>query len=166
MKVLSNIALAITFLCSSALASLPSFADEDPVLLAVTVTEFTNTHAVDGDAMWFIYEADIKTVVAGDFTETEVKFALLDVPGILRNTADQFVTLLNIEGSPLGDGLKTRYMAIEIKAIEEFVCFTFSPAKMFPDDPRFKKTVTVETPGVVNNYCYRSETVLANTGNL
>ena len=165
MNVLSNIAFSIAFLCSSALAEQPLFADEDPVLLAVTVTEFTKTYAVDGDAMWFIYEANVNSVVAGNFTATEVKFALLDVPGIPRNTVDQFVTLLDVEGSPLGDGLKIRYMAVEINKIEETVCFTISPAEVFPDDPRFKETVTVDSPGVVNNDCYKSETVLANNDN-
>ena len=148
------------FLCSLVDAEPPPYAEYDPVILAVTITDFGTTGHMDGDAVWHFYDADVDYVIAGNFTEKSVRFYHLDVMRVGRIFPAQFVTLLDMEDTDLGKALAIRYTAIEMDKAEKIACFGFvDPAELFPGNARFAETVPA--PSATVGTCYESKSLLA-----
>ena len=163
MNFLSKLAPLLVFSCSLVGAESPPIAEYDPVLLAVTITDFGSTGQMDGDAVWHFYDADVDYVIAGNFTEKSVRFYHLDVMRLGRIFPAQFVTLLNMEDTDLGNAFEIKYRAIEMDKAEKMVCFHFDPAELFPNNSRFGETVPAPKPTV--GTCYESKSLLGDITN-
>ena len=159
MNFLTKLTLILVFLSSLVSAEPPPYAEYDPVLLAVTITDFGSTGRLDGDAVWYFYDADVDYVIAGNFAEKSVRFYHLDVMRLGRMFPAQFVTLLDMEDTDLGKALEIKYRAIEMDKAERMACFSFDPAELFPGNSRFDETVPA--PKSTVGTCYESKSLLA-----
>ena len=161
MTFLTKLVLLLVLLPSIVSAESPPYAENDPVLLAVTITDFGSTGHGDRDAVWQFYDADVEYVIAGSLIEKTVRFAHLDVMRLGRVFPAQFVMLFDMEDTNLGKTLGIKYHAVEMEKAEKTACFNLNPAALFPGNSRFDETVPapVSTVGT----CYASKSLLAKT---
>lgn len=160
MRELARIALFSTLLPSAVQAEQPFFEEFAPSLLVVDVTSVEDTGIGDGHAYWYLLDADVRKVIAGEVSQETIRFAVLATPGHDWVYPKQIVTLIDIEGSGRDESLGVRYEALALQRIDPIVCFTFEPQEMFPNDRRFMATVTVDSYLGSRDACYRSESLV------
>ncbi|MGB5687709.1 MAG: hypothetical protein WBM45_00445, partial [Woeseiaceae bacterium] len=160
MNTLARFLFLSTLLLSAAQAEQPFFEEFAPSLLVVDVTSAEDTGIGDGHTYWYLLEANVRKVIAGGVSEKTIKFAIFATPGGNRVFPKQLATLIDIEGSRRHESLGVRYEALGIQRIDPIVCFGITPQEMFPDDMRFRATVTIDSYFGRGDACYRAESLV------
>jgi hypothetical protein len=154
------LALALVFLVPVAQADAPLFQGSHPALLAITVSDFENTGYGDSHATWYVYEANVEKVVAGEMFEDIVSFALLQTLQLKPVFPAQFVLVVDMGNSELEDTLGTNYHAISMRKAEETVCFMIDIADVFPDLALFDEIVSSPNSDSTGQTCYKAKALL------
>ena len=135
--------------------------EDDHALLAVTITDFDDSDWGDHHATWYVYEAQVEKVIAGHFTESEIKFALLQTFDARPIFPAQYILVNGFGDSGLADALGTKIRALSMIKAEETVCFAIDPAEVFPKNPRFNESTPCPKDSCIALTCYESKRLLA-----
>ena len=158
MKVRATLAVFSVFPLAIAFAQTSVYEEGDPVLVVVDVTGVKRGSG-DGHAYWHLYEANVREVIAGELAQPKIEFEMLTVPGGDRVFQKQLALLFDKGETPVGQPSNARFEAHSIQRVEPILCFLVELEKLFPNDPRFKATITNES--IYDETCYRSLSIVS-----
>ena len=118
-------------------------AEQSLLLVSITDTEWTEySNCPDEDCVphnfWTVHEADVKKVIAGDYTEDTVRFVRLQHGQYIESIRQHlFVLIRRSEGRNFEELFGTDLVAYDTAYTRSLVCFDADLREEFPDVERF-----------------------------
>jgi len=161
MKCVKIVALVLPLIALVACADSPVLDENRHALLAVTITDFEDSGWGDHHATWYVYEAEVEKVIAGQFEERAIRFALLQTFDTRPVFPAQYILVDDFGDSELADAFDTKIHALSMIKAEETACFVIDPAELFPENPRFNEIAQCPKEYCFSLTCYESKKLLA-----
>ena len=121
----------------------PAFAEQSLLLVSITDTEWTDhSDCADDDCIphnfWTVHVADVKKVIAGDYSEDTVRFVRLQHGQYIESIRQHlFVLVRRSEGRNFEELFGTNLVAYDTAYPRSLVCFDANLREEFPDVERF-----------------------------